>query len=301
MFTNTSGAIAQIQENHYYPFGMELAGWIANPTPPYAYKNNGKELNSDFGLNLSDYGARWYDAGVGRFSSVDRFTDKYSFMTPYQYGANNPINFIDVNGDSIRISTGENGFVNYYPGQKYTGSDEFVRNISEALNTLYSSTSGSKVLKQLSSSTNYYDYTNKTSKNDQAGAVYQPNSKGGGKILAGKDKTVTGLAHESFHAYQHETRSINLKSTSAEVEAYLFQNIVELELGGGATVLSSSQNGKIYDKAQNYLLYQGYDIRQYIRASLFFKDSERNSSRLYDKYIFDVHSKPPIKSFIPLK
>ncbi|MBL0113101.1 MAG: hypothetical protein IPP42_20615 [Saprospiraceae bacterium] len=127
MFTNTSGAIAQIKaevqrksrygvigKNHYYPFGMparpksygggEQAGWIANPTPPYAYKYNGKELNVDFGLNLSDYGARWYDAGVGRFTTIDRFAEKYSFMSTYQYGANNPIKFIDVNGDSIGIN-----------------------------------------------------------------------------------------------------------------------------------------------------------------------------------------------------
>ncbi|MBK9929615.1 MAG: RHS repeat-associated core domain-containing protein [Saprospiraceae bacterium] len=98
MFTNTSGAIAQIQENHYYPFGLEQAGWIANPTPPHAYKYNGKELNVDFGLNLSDYGARWYDPGLGRWMSVDPLSEKMRRYSPYNYGFNNPMKFIDPDG-----------------------------------------------------------------------------------------------------------------------------------------------------------------------------------------------------------
>ena len=98
MFTNTSGAIAQIQENHYYPFGLEQAGWITNPTPPYAYKYNGKELNVDFGLNMIDYGARWYDAGVGRFTTIDPLASKMQSWSTYTYGFNNPIRFIEPTG-----------------------------------------------------------------------------------------------------------------------------------------------------------------------------------------------------------
>lgn len=33
--------------------------------------------------------------------TIDRFAEKYTSMNPYQYGANNPIKFIDFNGDSI--------------------------------------------------------------------------------------------------------------------------------------------------------------------------------------------------------
>ena len=36
--------------------------------------------------------------------TIDRFAEKYTSMNPYQYGANNPILNIDVNGDSIRLS-----------------------------------------------------------------------------------------------------------------------------------------------------------------------------------------------------
>lgn len=50
---------------------------------------------------MYNYGARYYDPAAARFTSVDRFASKFSFQSSYVYAANNPITFIDVNGDSI--------------------------------------------------------------------------------------------------------------------------------------------------------------------------------------------------------
>jgi hypothetical protein len=41
--------------------------------------------------------------------TIDRFAEKYTSMTPYQYGANNPIKFIDINGDSLDIGGNMSG------------------------------------------------------------------------------------------------------------------------------------------------------------------------------------------------
>ncbi len=41
---------------------------------------------------------------MGRFHTQDRFAEKYVDFTPYQYGANNAILFIDVIGDSLKVS-----------------------------------------------------------------------------------------------------------------------------------------------------------------------------------------------------
>ncbi len=101
--TTNSSTNEILQENHYYAFGMTYDGpWMINDAAkdnPYQY--NGKELNLDHGLNWSDYGARWYDACVGRWTSVDPLADKYPGMSPYNYVGNNPINAIDIKGDSI--------------------------------------------------------------------------------------------------------------------------------------------------------------------------------------------------------
>jgi hypothetical protein len=35
---------------------------------------------------------------------VDRFSEKYSSLSSYQFSANNPINIIDINGDSLDVS-----------------------------------------------------------------------------------------------------------------------------------------------------------------------------------------------------
>ena len=94
---SSSGAVEEA--NHYYPFG----GVFASSGNVQPYKYNGKEYDSKKGLNWYDYGARHYDAALGRFTTNDRFAEKYHSMSPYQYGANNPVKHIDVNGDSIVV------------------------------------------------------------------------------------------------------------------------------------------------------------------------------------------------------
>ena len=94
---NQSGTVEET--NHYYPFG----GVFASSGNVQPYKYNGKELDAKKGLNWYDYGARHYDAALGRFTTNDRFAEKYHSMSPYQYGANNPVKNVDVNGDSIVV------------------------------------------------------------------------------------------------------------------------------------------------------------------------------------------------------
>ena len=55
------------------------------------------------GLNTYDYGARQYNPVTVRWDRMDRFATKYYHLSPYTYCAGNPVNAIDVNGDSIRI------------------------------------------------------------------------------------------------------------------------------------------------------------------------------------------------------
>ena len=50
-------------------------------------------------LDWYDYGARFYDPTLGRFHSIDKMSESTPSITPYRYAFNNPLRFIDVDGN----------------------------------------------------------------------------------------------------------------------------------------------------------------------------------------------------------
>lgn len=93
------------ETNHYYPFG----GVFASTGNVQAYKYNGKEYDSKKGLNWYDYGARQYDAALGRFTTADPMAEKCFSINTYAYCLNNPVKFIDPTGQLVSPIYDENG------------------------------------------------------------------------------------------------------------------------------------------------------------------------------------------------
>ena len=89
------------ETSHYYPFGGVFAS--AGNVQPYKYI--GKELDTKKGLNWYDYGARHYDAVLGRFITVDALYDKHFKVSPYVYCGNEPVGRIDPDGNDWRVQT----------------------------------------------------------------------------------------------------------------------------------------------------------------------------------------------------
>ena len=83
---------------NYYPYGMLWRSEGALSEQRYLY--TGKEYDRMHGLNLYDYGARFYDPSLGRFTTVDPLAEKYYSLSPYVYCGNNPTRFIDPSGMS---------------------------------------------------------------------------------------------------------------------------------------------------------------------------------------------------------
>jgi RHS repeat-associated protein len=104
-YKNNSLLVKQVSS--YYPFGLNIKGLTTQVTiedakhPANEYLYNGKMFQDELGLDWLDYGARMYDAVLGRWHSVDPLAEKYRRWTPYNYCVNNPMRFIDPDGMSF--------------------------------------------------------------------------------------------------------------------------------------------------------------------------------------------------------
>jgi RHS repeat-associated protein len=89
-----------IRTDDYYPFGLTFNSSARSGYTSNKFLYNGKELQEDLGLDWYDYGARMYDAAIGRWNVVDPLANdpKNISWSPYTYVRNNPINYIDPTG-----------------------------------------------------------------------------------------------------------------------------------------------------------------------------------------------------------
>lgn len=126
-----TGAVDEV--NDYYPFGGLLSNAGDNVQ---SYKYNGKELDRKNGLDWYDYGARHYDAALGRWHVVDPMAEEYYSWSSYAYCLGNPIKYVDPNGaftspyytaNGQFLGVDENGFT----GNIYITDEEIFKKYSK--------------------------------------------------------------------------------------------------------------------------------------------------------------------------
>ena len=118
-----------IEETHYYPFGLTMAGIsdkaVKTQYAANKFRYNGKELqDQEFadgtGLEEYDYGARMQDPQLGVWHNIDPHAEKYVSGSPYIYASDNPVILVDPNGKDAIIYDNKGKKVATFHGNKIT-------------------------------------------------------------------------------------------------------------------------------------------------------------------------------------
>ena len=259
------------QEDSYYPFGMSIKS-LSHTTLTDNQKNkylyNGKEFDEDFGLNWYDYGARFYDAELGRWHVVDPLAEKYLSQSPYHFSGNNPIYFVDANGmefdpaaekaanavkteasEEIKTLTDRINRRRKRKWFKFSGREQAlldkVSNYKEVINEI-------RILKKSSQMYSIQTSTNlpKNENGDQSDAITVFDFDTEQVVMKVKPNESRNalFAHEFKHMFQFETGQLDLTEKGSnpdflndkfiEQEAYTRQNLFEGKYSLGKPIIS---------------------------------------------------------------
>ena len=97
-----------IEENNYYPFGLEHNGYnnVINGTE-YNYETfQGQEISKELGYNMLEFKYRHYDPAIARFVTIDPLTEDYTDWGPYVFSGNRVIDARELEGLEPYLITG---------------------------------------------------------------------------------------------------------------------------------------------------------------------------------------------------
>ncbi len=134
------------QATDYYAFGSTMRSQAVPTEPEYRFGMQGAFSEKDDETGWNNFEARNFDPIISRWLIPDRARE---FWSPYLGMGNDPIRFIDPDGETIKI----NGYT-YIPGVEYTGKNVFIAATVKSLNRLYQAEQamGGSIIKELSDS-----------------------------------------------------------------------------------------------------------------------------------------------------
>ncbi|WP_344810207.1 RHS repeat-associated core domain-containing protein, partial [Chitinophaga oryziterrae] len=99
--THNTGPL--LEETHYYPFGLTMAGISSNALKSASYPENKKKFQGqefDNSLDLNWYQFKWrnHDPQIGRFIEIDPLASKYDYNSPYAFSENKVTSHVELEG-----------------------------------------------------------------------------------------------------------------------------------------------------------------------------------------------------------
>ncbi|MDB5199282.1 MAG: cell well associated RhsD protein [Chitinophagaceae bacterium] len=101
-----------LEETHYYPFGLVMAGIssrAANITPNKDKTFQGQKFDDDLGLNYYGFKYRNHDPQIGRFIEIDPLSEKYVYNSTYAFSENHVTTHVELEGREKFPINPENG------------------------------------------------------------------------------------------------------------------------------------------------------------------------------------------------
>ncbi|WP_212003254.1 DUF6443 domain-containing protein [Chitinophaga sp. HK235] len=160
-----------LEETHYYPFGLTMAGISYNALKGLKYpenrkKYNGIEYTNDLDIDIYDAQFRNLDPQIGRWNQIDPKIGNMEAWSPYASNYDNPIRYKDFLGDEpdgpgdpikqVGLVTGREytltaptdlGSSLKFAGQYVLGTvTEFVAGVNQNLNPVYFAGNGAQAL-----------------------------------------------------------------------------------------------------------------------------------------------------------
>jgi RHS repeat-associated protein len=120
-----------IASNDYYPFGVKMKerSFSSENT---RYQFNGKQFDEE--TETTDFGARNQDGDLGIWNALDPLAKEYPGTSPYAFATNNPVYFVDKNGESpwSWIQRTAQKFMNLFKGNGFKMDSE-VKQIKDEM------------------------------------------------------------------------------------------------------------------------------------------------------------------------
>ncbi len=276
-------ALRIMEENHYYAFGFKHSGYNSDqlmyikdgtttkivPIPPlyktsYNYKFNSRELQDELGLNMYDLGAMGYMPDTGRLTTIDPKSEKYAFQSPFAIAVNNPVFFIDINGEGVDtdytiLTNGEVKRADPNDGSEKNEKDRILKSDGKG------------------------NVDTKDVKNADGTTTKTP------KVAV--DNIAKGIIKEGTN-FKNESQIIKIggegQPSAKDVREFLVQfseEIANVEISGfGGSMMGSSQNVMMTEAYKNNSMYESQSA---VLGYLDLKSTTQGS--LFIEYHFHVH------------